>query len=81
MSFPYRIFNDMSAKLKAAEANIDEVRKYYEAKIATLIEEYEEKLGHVCYEASQVTASSHPREADNGVSRTSGGGEVIKRLH
>ena len=42
----------MSAKLKAAEANIDEVRKYYEAKIATLIEEYEGKLGHVCYEAS-----------------------------
>ena len=44
MSFPYRIFNDMSAKLKAAEANIDKVRKYYEAKIATLIKEYEEKL-------------------------------------
>ena len=73
MSFPYRIFNDMSEKLKAAEENIDEVRKYYEAKIAILIEEYEEKLGHVCYEASQVSASSHPRDADNGV-RTSGGG-------
>ena len=62
MSFPYRIFNDMSAKLKAAEANIDEVRKYYEAKIATLIEEYEGKLGHVCYEASQVSVQAEPTE-------------------
>ena len=62
MSFPYRIFNDMSAKLKAAEANIDEVRKYYEAKIATLIEEYEEKLGHVCHEASQMSVHAQPTE-------------------
>ena len=62
MSFPYKIFNDMSAKLKAAEANIDEVRKYYEAKIATLIEEYEGKLGHVCYEASQVSVQAEPTE-------------------
>ena len=58
MSFPYRIFNDMSAKLKAAEANIDEVRKHYEAKIASLIEKYEEKPGHICYEASQVSVEA-----------------------
>ena len=62
MSFPYRIFNDISAKLKAAEANIDKVRKYYEAKIATLIEEYEEKLGHVCCEVSQVSVQALPNE-------------------
>ena len=62
MSFPYRIFNDMSAKLKAAEANIDEVRKHYEAKITTLIEEYEEKLGHVFYEAPQASVKAQQTE-------------------
>ena len=62
MSFPYRIFNDMSAKLKAAEAKIDEVRKYYEAKIATLMEEYEEKLGHVFYEAPQASVKAQQTE-------------------
>ena len=44
MSFNYKIFNDMSAKIKAAEANIIEVRKHYEAKITAIVEEYEEKL-------------------------------------
>ena len=44
MSFNYKIFNDMSAKLKAAEANVDEVRKRYEAKISAIVEEYETKL-------------------------------------
>ena len=46
MSFNYRIFNDMAAKLKAAEANVDEVRKRYEAKITVIVEEYEYKLRH-----------------------------------
>ena len=45
MSFPYRIFNDMSEKLKASEANIEEVKKYYEAKITAFVSEYEDKLG------------------------------------
>ena len=54
MSFPYRIFNEMSAKLKAAEAYVDKVRKQYDAKIAGLIEEYEEKLAHIRYEAPKV---------------------------
>ena len=44
MSFPYRVFNDLSARLKAAEANVYEVRKHYEAKITTIVEEYEAKL-------------------------------------
>ena len=44
MSFPYKVFNDMSAKLKAAEAHVYEVRKHYEAKITTIVEEYEAKL-------------------------------------
>ena len=41
MSFNYKIFNDMSAKLKAAEANVDEVRKRYEAKITAIVVESE----------------------------------------
>ena len=45
MSFPYRSFNDMSAKLKAYKANIEKVRKYYEAKITVFVAEYEDKLG------------------------------------
>ena len=44
MSFPYKIFNDMSAKLKAAEANVDEVRKQYEAKITAIVTKYENQL-------------------------------------
>ena len=44
MSFPYKILNDISAKLKAAEANVEEVRKHYEAKITVIVNEYEEKL-------------------------------------
>ena len=65
MSFPFRILNDMSAKLKAAEANIDEVRKYYEVKIATLIEEYEKKLGHICYEASHSQVSGQAQQTEH----------------
>ena len=44
MAFPYKIFNDMSEKLKAAEAHVDEVRKNYETKIAAIVDEYEYKL-------------------------------------
>ena len=44
MSFPYRILNDLSAKLKAAEAQVYEVSKFYEAEITAIIEEYEIKL-------------------------------------
>ena len=62
MSFPYKIFNDMSAKLKAAEAYVDEVRKHYDAKIAGLIEEYEEKLAHVRYQAPQVCIQTQQTE-------------------
>ena len=36
MSFPYKILNDLSAKLKAAEENVEQVRKHYEAKITGL---------------------------------------------
>ena len=46
MPFPYKAFNDMSAKLKAAEANVDELRKHYEAKITAIVEEYKYKLPH-----------------------------------
>ena len=44
MSFPYKIFNELSTKLKAAEAHVEEVRHYYEAKISAIVEKYEEKL-------------------------------------
>ena len=36
-AFPYRILNDMRAKLKAAEAQILQEREYYEAKIGTSV--------------------------------------------
>ena len=44
MSFPYKILNDLSAKLKAAEENVEQVRKHYEAKITGIVEEYEGRL-------------------------------------
>ena len=44
MSFPYKILNDLSAKLKAAEENVEQVRKHYEAKIIGIVEEYEGRL-------------------------------------
>ena len=39
--FPYRILNDLTTKLKAAEDKIIEDRKFYEAKIANILDEIE----------------------------------------
>ena len=36
--FPYKIFNDLAMKLRAAENKIIEERKHYEAKIANMLE-------------------------------------------
>ena len=36
--FPYKIFNDLAMKLRAAEDKIIEERKHYEAKIANMLE-------------------------------------------
>ena len=44
MSFPYKIMNDLTAKVRAAEDQILQERKYFESKIAKIVEEYEEKL-------------------------------------
>ena len=44
MAFPYNILNDLSEKVRAAEAQIVQERKYFESKISKLVEEYEEKL-------------------------------------
>lgn len=67
MSFNYKIFNDMSAKLKAAEANVDEVRKRYQAKISAIVEEYETKLRHNFLQfqpASEQNQQIEPTECD-----------------
>ena len=39
--FPYRILNDLSARLKAAEDKLIQDRKLYEAKIADMLNEIE----------------------------------------
>ena len=39
--FPYKILNDLAAKLKAAEDKIIQDKKHYEAKIADLLDEIE----------------------------------------
>ena len=39
--FPYRILNDLSTKLKAAEDKLIQDKKLYEAKIADMLDEIE----------------------------------------
>ena len=41
LKFPYRILNDLSTKLKAAEDKLIQDRKLYEAKIADMRDEIE----------------------------------------
>ena len=63
MSFPYRIFNDLSSKLKAAESNVEKVREQYEAKITAIVEEYEDKLRN---KSSRVhTVSDQTQQTDH----------------
>ena len=67
MSFPYKIFNDMAAKLKAAEVNVDEVRNHYEAKITAIVKEYEGKLRNKSLHVNPVPYQTHelkPTEDD-----------------
>ena len=63
MSFPYKVFNDLSAKLKAAESNVEKVRKQYEAKITAIVKEYEDKLRN---KSSRVhTVSDQTQQTDH----------------
>ena len=45
--FPYKILNEMSAKLKNAEALLLQERNFYEAKIEKISNAYEEKLENI----------------------------------
>ena len=39
--FPYRIFNDLSKKLKAAEEELVNAKKFYETKITKMFDDFE----------------------------------------